>query len=92
MVLGTLVMVKFTLVNLRASWVAPKATPVPVAVLAAAEVLVEWLEDLAMDGATALRVRTVARPMLAAVVVRTTDFFMVGTFLGCEGSMHSDLS
>jgi hypothetical protein len=26
----------------------------------------------------------VARPMLAAVVVRTTDFFMVGTFLGCE--------
>jgi hypothetical protein len=50
-----------------------------------------WLVA-AIDGATALRVRTVARPMLAAVVVRTTDFFMVGTFLGCEGSMRSDLS
>ena len=90
MVLGTLLILKFTLVNLRASSVALNEAPVLAdLVVAETDLVVLWLVA-AMDGATALRVRTVARPRLTAVVLNTTDFlFMVVTFLSLGPRLRS---
>jgi hypothetical protein len=41
----------------------------------------ECLEPFAMDGETAAKVKTVARPKVAAVVLNRTDFFMGFLFL-----------
>jgi len=51
--------------------------------------VVELWRTFASDGTTAVRVSTVARPRVAAVVVKTTDFFMVVTFL--VGGVRLDL-